>query len=182
MTTLSKQDVAAVRKADAICIHLNKENPAGLVRLIRRGKPTDDRTGWTGSYVQDAEYRLPADVRVGGYQSGYQEQIEAGTASCFAHVSIYHFARNHVFYALRSLRAEDEIAFEFCPDYHTNGYIALAGLHADVCYLKVRRNGKTVAEWALETTICPNNTARMCRGFPDTENYRNMANEARKIA
>ena len=50
MTVLSKTDIAAIRSADCICVHLNAKNPQGLVRLIKR-KPYDAKP-----FETDQEY------------------------------------------------------------------------------------------------------------------------------
>jgi hypothetical protein len=80
------------------------------------------------------------------------------------------------------LRADDEITFRFYPDAHTNGYVAMGGLHADALYLDVRREGKVIARWELDISITPANSARMCRGVPNAESYARDASEARQVA
>jgi hypothetical protein len=94
-------------------------------------------------------------------------------------LGIYHKQQTGISSILKTLRVDDEITFRFHPDAHTNGYVAAAGLHADVLYLNVRRDGKTIARWEIDCTICPPNSARMCCGVPNSESYDRDASEAR---
>jgi hypothetical protein len=48
--------------------------------------------------------------------------------------------------------------------------------------MDVKRQGKTVAHWELQTSICPDNSARMCRGIPDSDSYESTADTARRVA
>jgi hypothetical protein len=170
---LTKTDIAAIRSADDICIHLGARNPQGLVHLIKRkaynAKP----------FETDQEYILAATVN---FETAHgRDALERGAAECFAMAGIYHNQGSPVSSILKSLRIGDEINFSFYPDAHSSGYVAAAGLHADCLYLHVRRNGKRHT-WELTSSICPANSARMCRGVPATRDYDNAANEARKIA
>jgi hypothetical protein len=171
---LTKTDLAAIRNANDICIHLSARNPNGLVRLIKR-KPLYDAK----PFETDQEYILTASVVMETARG--QTAIENGSAECFAMAGIYHNQRSPVSSILNSLRVGDELTFSFYPDGHTNGYVAAAGLHADILYLHVRRNGKRQT-WEFTNSICPANSARMCRGVPNGEGYQLSANEARKIA
>lgn len=169
---LSKDDISAFRKANDMCVHLDKSG--GRVRLIKR-KPL-----WGAKpFETDTEYRVEnATVTLEGYR--HRDALDNG-ATCFASVSFYHDQHTPESAIVRTLRAGDEITFTFHPDHHTNGYVAAVGLHADSLFLRVRRDGSTVANWEIETTICPSNSARMCRGVPDSETYAQDAAEARKI-
>lgn len=170
---LTKADIAAIRGANDICIHLSKRNPAGLVRLIKR-KPYDAKP-----FETDQEYILTATVN---FETALgNNALESGAADCFAMAGIYHSQRSPVSSILKTLRVGDEITFSFYPDCHSNGYVAAAGLHADCLYLHVRRNGKRQT-WEFASSICPANSARMCRGVASTRDYDNAASEARKIA
>lgn len=172
---LTKTDIAAIRAANDLCIHLNRRHPNGLVRLIKRksynAKP----------FETDQEYTIEGATVAMATLRG-KESIEQGNVECFAMVGLYHDQHSHASCILKTLRADDEIMFSFYPDAHTNGYVAMGGLHADTLYLRVRRDGKTIADWELQTSICPSNSARMCRGVPDSESYKKDAEEARKVA
>jgi hypothetical protein len=173
MPKLTKFDIAAIRKADALVIHLSKHNSDGLVRLIKHA----DRSV---PFAQDQEHVLPAEVRLHGFRG--QDELKAGTASFVAHASVYWNQKGHVESILKSIREGDEIRFKFYPDAHSNGYLAMSGLHADVLFLAIDREGKRIAEYELIVSACPSNSARMCRGLPDSESYRRTAIDARANA
>lgn len=148
MATLTKDDIAAIRKANDICIHLNASNPDGLVRLIKR-KPYNAKP-----FDCDLEHALPARVQV-------ENRMQA---ECFAMAGIYHEQGCGISSILKTLRAGDELTFSFWPDAHSNQYVTEAGLHADALYLDARRDGKRIARWELDQSTCPDNSARMCKG------------------
>jgi hypothetical protein len=171
---LTKTDIAAIRKADDICVHLGPRNPQGRVRLIKR-------KGYNAQpFETDQEYILE-NAKVVMETSLGTTALESGSADCFAMAGIYHGQRSPVSSILNTLRIGDEVTFSFYPDCHSNGYVAAAGLHADCLYLHVRRNGKRHT-WQLTESICANNSARMCRGVPKGRDYDHAASEARKIA
>lgn len=171
---LTKTDIAAIRAADDICVHLGTANPQGKVRLIKR-KPYNAKP-----FETDQEYVLENATVVMETGLGARA-LESGAAECFAMAGIYHNQGSHVSSILKTLRAGDIVRFSFYPDCHSNGYVAAAGLHADCLYLHVTRNGKRQT-WELTDSICPANSARMCRGVPKTRDYDSAAIEARKHA
>lgn len=170
---LTKDDVTAFRRADDLCVHLDSK--FSRVRLIKR-------KGYNAKpFETDQEYVLEnASVVMEGFRA--KQALESGAAKCFAMVRFYHDQHTPESAAVKTLRVGDELVFEFHPDHHTNGYIAVAGLHSDTMMLRVRRDGKTVANWELETSTCPSNSARMCRGVPDSDSYARDAAEAQKVA
>lgn len=172
---LTKMDVAAIRQADDICVHLNARNPDGLVRLIKRKRYSDSRP-----FAEDIEHVLTAKVDLYGLRG--RAELAAGTVECFAMCGLYHSQQHQVSLALRSARAGDELTFSFAPDHHTNGYVAAQSLHADALLLVIRRAGKTIARWDLDISITPSNSARMVRGVPTSEGYYRDADEARRVA
>jgi hypothetical protein len=170
---LTKNDIHAIRHADTLCVHLTKEQP-GLVRLIKR-------KGYNAKpFETDQEYVLE-NVAVGMETARGKAALDSGTAKCFAHAYMYHEQGCPVSSIMRTLRVGDEVTFSFYPDAHSNGYVAECNLHADVLYLHVLRGGKRHT-WELQTSVCRDNSARMCRGVPKTDDYRRAAEEARKIA
>jgi hypothetical protein len=170
---LTKDDITAIRSANDICVHLNSRNPQGLVRLIKR-KPYNAKP-----FETDQEHVLTATVN---FETALgNNALESGAAECFAMAGIYHNQSSPVSSILKTLRVGDEITFSFYPDCHSNGYVAAAGLHADCLYLHVRRSGKRQT-WEFASSICPPNSARMCRGVPKTRDYDTAAIEARKFA
>ncbi len=172
---LTKTDIVAIRRADDICVHLNTAgHPEGLVRLIKR-KPYNSKP-----FETDQEYVLEG-VHVTMETVHGKDAVERGVAKCFAMAGIYHDQGTHVSSVLRTLRVGDELTFSFYPDARSGGYVAELGLHADVLFLHVRRNGKRHT-WELCGSICPENSARMCQGVPNGAYYEQVAEERRKLA
>lgn len=169
MATLTTTDIAAIKGADDICVHLNSNHPTGLVRLIKRkpyGKP----------FAEDQEHILTATATLETPRA--REALAAGQASCFAMSGIYHSQHAPVSSVLKTLRVGDEVSFRFYPDGHTNVYVARAGLHADLLYLDVRRDGRLVKSWEFDVSVCPDNSARMCKGVPNSDSYNRDAARA----
>lgn len=172
---LTKDDVTALRRADQMSVHLSSQHPKGLVRLIKR-KPWNAKP-----FETDQEYMLSTvAVRIETWRG--QEALDAGNAKCFELVSFYHDQMTPASCIVKTLRVGDEVTLAFHPDGHSNGYVAAAGLHADILYLIVRREGKMVAKWKLDVSICPDNSARMCHGVPTTDDYRRSADERRQLS
>ena len=172
---LTKTDIAALRKADDLTVHLSSRTPEGLVLAIKRKHRSEQ-----DPFAQDIEHVLTATAALDGFRG--QEQLKNGGAEFFAMVGLYHGQHGHASSVFRTLRAGDEITFRFYPDAHTNGYCAMSGLHGDILCLDVRRHGKRVASWELTSSICPSNSARMCRGVPNSESYERDGQEARRVA
>lgn len=156
---LTKDDIHAIRHADSVCVHLNTRNPKGLIRLIKR-KPYNAKP-----FETDQEHVLPATAAMDNAWK-HQELVESGAIQCFAMAWIFHSQQCHVSSVLKTLRVGDELRFRFYPDAHTTQYGEELGLHGDVLYLDVYRDGKPHARWELESSMCPDNSARMCRGVP----------------
>lgn len=166
---LTKTDVQAIRGADDLVIHLNSKHPQGMVRLIKR-KPFNSKP-----FETDQEYVLE-NVTVQMDNWRHRELLASSDhVSCFSMTGLYHSQKTPASSIMLQMRAGDEVTFSFSPDYHSNGYVAAAGLHADVLTVAIRRNGKTIANYELDQSICANNSARMCRGFPTSESYNRAA-------
>src|SRR4051794_37329624 len=116
---LSKLDVAAIRHANDLTVHLNNKCQTGIVRLIKRKRVTE-----SDPFAQDVEHMLTATVELHGMRG--QDQLKAGSVQCFAMVGLYHDQHSHASCIFKTLRAGDELTFSFWPDAHTNGYIAMA--------------------------------------------------------
>jgi hypothetical protein len=158
---LTKADIAAIRNAEDIVIHLNHKSPNGTVKLVKRADrqiPFDADKDWT----------LSANVIIGGYASySDTKSMKAGEVSCFAMIGIYHEQGHHVSSILKTLRVGDELSFVFIPDWGCNGYLAKHGLHCDVLALEIRRkHGERIKthSFNLDKSTCEDNTARMIRG------------------
>ena len=61
-----------------------------------------------------------------------------------------------------TLRTGDVVSFYWYPDAHTSENLRAAGLHGDVLYVDITR-GKRSARYVAGTSMCPDNSARMCR-------------------
>lgn len=153
---LTKMDLSALKQADRLVVafnNVNKSYRATGVTAIK-SKPLFNAK----PFECDLEHDIAAPVTV---RTRYGANND--NAMCFAHTSLYYSQHANAASVMRTLRVGDEIKFEFYPDMHTTGGLKDAGFHADVILLCVRRNGQTIAEWELDTVICPDNTARMCR-------------------
>jgi hypothetical protein len=171
---LTKLDIAAIRKADDLVVHLNAQYPDGVVRLIKRVRPD-----LKNPFAHDVEHKIEsAKVELSGHRG--RDGLANGSVKCFAMIGLYHGMCEHASGVMKTLRAGDEVTFKFYPDAHTNGYLSACGLHGDALYLQVRRKGKTIAKWHLDESICPPNSARMCSGVPKSEHYDKDGAEARK--
>lgn len=169
---LTKADVNALRKADSLCVHLSRDYTCA--RAIKRNPKTE-----ANPFAQDLEHLVTCSIELDGIRG--REEIASGRAKCAELIWLYPSQLHTATLILHTLREGDEITFKFAPDYHTNGYISAAGLHADTLCLDVRRKGKTIARWELQSCVCPDNSARMCRGIPNSEHYESDAAEARKV-
>jgi hypothetical protein len=65
----------------------------------------------------------------------------------------------------RTLRAGDRVRLYWYPDANTNELLRQVGLHADVLFLDVAR-GKQENRYVAGTSVCADNSARMCRSDP----------------
>lgn len=163
---LTKLDIAAIRNADDIVVHLSKQMArAALVKRIRHDEKHP--------FAQDAYHEIPCPIVMHGHFLGGQRDndIKNGDIACFAMASIYYNQTTPLSSALKTLHVGDEIRFRFAPDYETNQYMFEAGLHGDVLFLDVYRNGKYAAQWEICDSECPENTARMCKGVPYAEHW-----------
>lgn len=159
MTTLTKNDIKAFRTADDLVVHLGgRVGNDGEVRLIKRKSRFNPKP-----FETDQEYRLEnCKVRLETAQG--MKALHEGRATCFAMVGLYHSQRIPASNIIKTLKEADEITFSFWPDAHSNDYVRKAGLHADVLYLHVRRPDGKSYSWELDVSVCPDNSARMCKG------------------
>lgn len=166
---LTKLDISALRKADNIAVHLHDGHPEGRVRVIKRAPNATPKN----PFPQEVEHVLPCPVVIDGYgcDSEAMDKIKGGRARCFELIYLYPSQQTHASCVIKTLREGDEITFRFFPDAHSNGYVAEKDLHADVLYLEVRRNGKRIAKWEIESSVCADNSARMCQGLTKQSYY-----------
>jgi hypothetical protein len=63
----------------------------------------------------------------------------------------------------QTLHAGNEVRLYWFPDANTNDGLREVGMHADTLYVDVRR-GKAWARYMAAVSVCPENSARMCKG------------------
>jgi hypothetical protein len=153
---LSKIDIAAIKQADFFTVWLDCNGVSGgLVEFVKRAPEKSVKH----PYPTDLRHSLEAPIRV-AYDYRYPERSWA----CVESVTLYWSSKDDMVCAImRTLRAGDAIAFEFYPDCHSNQYVTDAGLHADALRMLVYRDSSRVACWEVAQSICPDNSARMCK-------------------
>jgi|SRR5215467_2152467 len=168
---LTKLDIVALRKMDTLLVAFQpNRDEKTLVHCIKRADKSAD------PFAQEARHVIPAKVTcLGDFPTR-----DVSRAQCWAHVSVYPSQHCHASSLLATLRAGDAIAFDFQPDYHSNGYVARAGLHADVLLMYVYRGDETMrklhAVVELDHGIAPDgNSARMVRGVASSDWYHKSA-------
>lgn len=171
--TLTKTDIAALRKADDLVIHLNAALPTGKVSAIKRKRLYDP-----DPFAQDVYHTVTATVGLEGSR-GHKELAE-GRVKAFAMIGLYHNQHTTASALLKQLKVGDEVWFSFWPDGHSNGYIAAAGLHADLLMMRVIRKGKVIGRWELTSSVTPDNSARMVTGVPNSASYNEAAKRINK--
>ena len=158
--TLTKQDLAAIRQADTICVSRNiRPGCPTSVEFVRKFPVTE-----RNPYAHEETHTIDAPVRI-AHESA---QPDRDSLVCFSSISVYKNLTTEVGSILANLRVGDEIALTFHPDYHTNGHLARAGIHADCLVLTIYRPSKTL-QFILDSQIVPDGGMfRMVRGarFP----------------
>lgn len=151
---LTKMDIAALKHASYILICRHREpDEESLFQAVKTFEKSAKNP------FEHREYHtIAAPVR-----GHYNYKTPEAQYRCVTSVTLYRSQHCAASSILATLRAGDEIALEFSPDGHSNDYVRTAGLHADVLYLHVYRKGVSHATFELESSICPDNSARMCR-------------------
>jgi hypothetical protein len=163
---LTKIDIAALKHADYLTVRFDgSDNSKSAVSAIKRAHKTEQ-----DPFATDQYHTISAPIMVHGY-----DYKPASHVTCWEMLSLYYAQGGHVESVIGTLRAGDGVRFEFYPDYHSNGYMAKAGLHGDALRLHVTRGDKRFATWELAAQGCPDNSARMCKGIGQTERYKQQA-------
>ena len=166
--TLTKMDIAALRKADRLSIHFNGRDPdKNIVRAIKDNRPSE-----ANPYAQDIEHRIAIPIRCRAY-NGHGDYVSAEdikAVTCFAHVYFYHAQHTAASTIVQMLRAGDEAWFEFIGDGHTTYAMDERGeFHGDELVLHVERGegkARKHLEFVMDHGTCLDNSARMVRGLP----------------
>lgn len=160
MYELTKLDIAAIRRADDLVVSLAEGKTQVTLTKKKRYNDPDP-------FAQDIRYTMDAPVTL----DGWHRRDETKTARCFSYVTIFHSQHTHTSSVLNTLRAGDQISFRFWPDAHSNTNMARAMLHGDVLYLDIYRKGQRFAEFEIDHSNGPDNSARMCRNVKNTETW-----------
>lgn len=151
---ISKLDLAALRKADAICFdHYRKDAdmPVHRIRAIKRADVTE-----RDPFAQDVTHNI--DVNSVVYAHGDGAHVSQWTCFEMLHTAQY----DDVWMTIVGLlKVGDELTLVWTAD-NNNGYVNEAGLHHDQLSLRVDRNGKRLT-FKVRSSVCQNNTARTCR-------------------
>lgn len=177
MPKLTKDDIKALKSADVLIVGIAQRFPTGHAYLIKEIK--GDNAVFPTSETIRTDRDLPAEFKVEGrWKLDDNDDFSSGRMKCWAHVSLYHNQHTHPSCIVNTLREGDELTFRFWPDAHNGG--AEYGMHGDVLYLDVRRNdGKQYFHWELDHSFGPNNSARMCAGFPNSRSFQRIVSERR---
>lgn len=178
--TLTKDDLFALRTADGTSFHKWKNDEGVVIRCYLRHASN----GRTFSHREQLVFPEPhtgtermRTIYVTGSVSGYAYADYAdpenhhysnwlGDASSTAFVSGGgRYDRTWTTIA-QCLRVGDVVSLAFLGDHHSNGYVKVAGLHADSCELRVTRGGNRQAlVFEVATTVTPSNSARMVQQY-----------------
>lgn len=149
---LTNDDVKALRQADRLSFHFhNGETEIVATRENRTAGPFDDR---------ERKHRIAAESR---FRGGDGDKPRA----CFAMLHGMWEDANCGPTLARLVKPADQLRLQWIAD-NSNGYLTQARergveLFRDELHLQIVRKGKPFAMLFVESSICPNNTARMCR-------------------
>ena len=144
MLTLDATTLRALRSATGVIFRNNLG--ADTLELLHKGNGTE------------ATITLAVDDGSESFQT---------FRSAFAFIQSAGF-HDHWRTVVSCLRAGDSIAFAWRPDYHSNDYARMVGLHVDVIGLVVHRptrDGRSKRLYFdIEQSVTPDNSARMIAG------------------
>ena len=156
VSTLTIEDLRAIRNADAVCFRTTPERSA--IECIKKDR---DEFG-------DKERRREIEI-IGTVYNGWDEDggrahgVQMGYG--FVHIGSAQF--HETFRTVASLlKVGDSLQAQFRTDEATNGYCKDARLHADVLYLRVERTvgGKPRRLFFhIDETVTPDNSSRMVK-------------------
>lgn len=158
ISTLTKLDIAALRKADDICFDHNVRRAgrdserASFVRAIKRSRATE-----TDPYATDTTHRIEVGSGIHSFADGEGYGEATFTAFHMAH-NVGMSAALATAWAM--LRAGDRLDLDWVRG-NSSGYLEEAGLHRDELRLVVRRGDKSVGTFLVAVSVCPDNSARM---------------------
>ena len=151
-----KTDIAALRKADSICIDYKMESlsytdSAAAIRAIKKAKRSDP-------FGQDSTYVIDVDSRVNGFN------LNGGKIRS----AFVHFGSNQFTPELTTiwnlLRAGDTIRVRFTAS-NNSQILDEVNLHNDEARLIVTRKNGLELVFLIEAKTSKNNSARMCKVY-----------------
>lgn len=162
---LTKEQLAALRGADRVAFH-HRADGTGLVCCIKRVK----RPGpFGGEYDREFSFEVASQVQMYGRDEAYSPDARP---RCFA---LVHRFEDHWHTVADSLRPGDVLTLRWLGnvgnDYEKQSVTHLEGhqgrrLYRDELKLSARRGEGKRARWLVwrvETSVCPDNTARMVK-------------------
>ncbi len=163
---VSVTHMKALRQCNKVSFH-HANGGARIVctKEVKSSGPYEDRE-------KSCEFRVQS--RVYCYAPNDFGTDVTKTARCFAMTHNYDHSPNSFGALLGLLRAGDELRLYWCGDGLANGYLRgvtnvttdhgqYSTLHGDYLEATIHRNGEHKYTVRLETSLCPDNTARMVR-------------------
>lgn len=158
-TGLSSLDIKAMKQADRWCFGYHAgESFIRCIKEVPNPGPFDER---------DREYRIPCEVSFCGLS---RNDADGGMpVRCFSMTYNYSHSieSNGMLAVLLLVRLGDTLRLHWTCD-NSNGYLRDAScrgerLYRDELSVVIRRKGKSLCAVHVDTSLCPNNSARMMR-------------------
>lgn len=149
--TLDRDDLKALRNADAVCFRIYQGVPA--IECIK--KDHDEFGGL------ERRRDITVEGSINHAYWSHEERVEFTSAFCMFGSARFTEQWKTV---TELLRVGDTLKIEFRGDHGTNGLCKDAGLHADELYLRVERGEGTNRKrlwFLLESQVSLSNSARM---------------------
>lgn len=149
---LTKLDVSALRKADAICFDHNVKahNGASQIRAIKRREPTE-----ADPYATDITHRINVESKVWSYQDD-DHNLDSSVYTAF---DMFHHPRDHWLTVAAFVRPGDVLKLQWIRG-NSTPRLRDAGLVRDELYLTVVRGDKQ-SKFMLDVQVGKDNSARM---------------------
>lgn len=158
-TGLSLLDIKALKQADRWCFdYRHGESFIRCVKEVTNPGPFDDR---------DKEYRIPCEVSFCGLCRNDADGVMPRNCFSMTYNFQHSIESNGMLAVLLLLRKGDTLRLHWTCD-NSNGYLADVAKHGERLYrdelaVVIRRNGKSLCAVHIDTSLCPNNSARMIR-------------------
>jgi hypothetical protein len=143
---LTAQDIKALRTCDDVLYRYNRAGSVSCIEAIKRKSPS---SVWEQTY----------DVLVTTTSTSYQDDMQVKSA--FASMGNYKYSPSPLPTVLGLLHVGDTLTVHLVAA-NNHGYLDTAGLYCDMLYLHITRGSKVLC-FLLDTSICPDNSARMCK-------------------